>query len=97
MKTDDAEIVVVEVGKLRGDVGEGQTAVVELAPIAIFIDPADADLHAALGRALAATGKSAAAAVAFEHALYIEPREFRPCQPRPKCTQRTLNKAPEAR
>lgn len=43
--------------------------VVDVAPIAIFIDPADPDLHAALGRALAATGKPAAAAAAFEEAL----------------------------
>jgi len=49
--------------------------VVELAPIAIFIDPADAGLHAALGRALAATGKSAAAAVALEHALAFQPAD----------------------
>ena len=47
--------------------------VLELAPIAIFIDPADPDLHAALGRALAATGKPAAAAAAFERALALEP------------------------
>ena len=40
--------------------------VADVAPIAIFIDPADPDLHAALGRALAATGKTAAAAAAFE-------------------------------
>ena len=41
--------------------GRGASArVVELGPIAIFIDPADPDLHAALGRALAATGKPAA-------------------------------------
>ena len=43
--------------------------VADIAPIAIFIDPADPDLHAALGRALAATGKTAAAAAAFEEAL----------------------------
>jgi tetratricopeptide (TPR) repeat protein len=49
--------------------------VVAYGPIAIFIDPADADLHAALGRALAATGKSAAAAVAFEHALVFQPAD----------------------
>jgi Flp pilus assembly protein TadD len=49
--------------------------VVELGPIAIFIDPADADLHAALGRALAATGKTAAAAVAFERALLFAPSD----------------------
>jgi tetratricopeptide (TPR) repeat protein len=49
------------------------TRVLELAPMAIFIDPGDADLHAALGRALAATGKPAAAAAAFEHALALEP------------------------
>jgi Tfp pilus assembly protein PilF len=51
------------------------TRVAELAPIAIFIDPGDADLHAALGRALAATGKSAAAATALEHALLFQARD----------------------
>jgi predicted Zn-dependent protease len=51
------------------------TRVAEFGPIALFIDPADADLHAALGRALAATGKSAAAAVALEHALLFQPRD----------------------
>jgi predicted Zn-dependent protease len=45
--------------------------VVELGPIAIFIDPGDPDLHAALGRALAATGKPAAAAAALERALVL--------------------------
>jgi cellulose synthase operon protein C len=49
--------------------------VVEVAPIAIFIDPGDADLHAAYGRALAATGKPAAAVVALEHALLFQPAE----------------------
>jgi tetratricopeptide (TPR) repeat protein len=49
--------------------------VAELAPIAIFIDPASADLHAALGRALAATGKTAAAAAAFERALLFRPSD----------------------
>jgi tetratricopeptide (TPR) repeat protein len=49
--------------------------VAELAPIAIFIDPADADLHAALGRALAATGKRAAAAAALERALVFQPAD----------------------
>ena len=53
-----------------GDAAAGRSArVVELGPIAIFIDPADADLHAALGRALAATGKTAAGAAALERAL----------------------------
>ncbi|HEY6477198.1 MAG TPA: tetratricopeptide repeat protein, partial [Polyangia bacterium] len=51
------------------------TRVAEFGPIAIFIDPADADLHAALGRALAATGKGAAAAAALEHALLFQPRD----------------------
>jgi tetratricopeptide (TPR) repeat protein len=51
------------------------TRVLELAPIAIFIDPADPDLHAALGRALAATGKTAAAAAALERALVFRPRD----------------------
>jgi tetratricopeptide (TPR) repeat protein len=45
------------------------TRVIEAAPVALFIDPADADVHAALGRALLATGKPAQAAVAFERAL----------------------------
>jgi len=49
--------------------------VLEFAPIAIFIDPGDADLHAALGRALAATGKTAAAANAFERALALHPAD----------------------
>jgi tetratricopeptide (TPR) repeat protein len=53
-----------------GEAKAGRPArVTELAPIAIFIDPADADLHAALGRALTATGKAAAGAAALERAL----------------------------
>jgi len=53
-----------------GEAKAGRAArVVDLAPIAIFIDPANADLHAALGRALAATGKAAAGAAALERAL----------------------------
>jgi predicted Zn-dependent protease len=53
-----------------GDAAAGRSArVAELGPIAIFIDPADPDLHAALGRALAATGKTAAGAAALERAL----------------------------
>ncbi len=49
--------------------------VVALAPIALFIDPADPDLHAAHGRALAATAKAADAAQAFERALLFAPRD----------------------
>jgi tetratricopeptide (TPR) repeat protein len=53
-----------------GEAKAGRSArVVELGPIALFIDPANADLHAALGRALAATGKAAAGAAALERAL----------------------------
>jgi len=53
-----------------GEAKAGRSSrVVELAPIAIFIDPAAADLHAALGRALTATGKTAAGAAALERAL----------------------------
>jgi tetratricopeptide (TPR) repeat protein len=53
-----------------GEAKAGKSArVVELAPIAIFIDPAAPDLHAALGRALTATGKAAAGAAALERAL----------------------------
>jgi cellulose synthase operon protein C len=59
-----------------GDAAAGRPArVVELAPIAIFIDPADPDLHAALGRALAATGKTAAGAAALERALIFGPKQ----------------------
>jgi tetratricopeptide (TPR) repeat protein len=47
--------------------------VTDLAPIAIFIDPASPDLHAAYGRALAATGKTAAGAAALERALVFGP------------------------
>ncbi len=51
----------------------GHTApVIEFAPIASFIDPASPDLYAALGRALAATGKRAEAAAAFERALVFQ-------------------------
>jgi Tfp pilus assembly protein PilF len=42
------------------------------AEVAIFIDPADADLHAVEARALAATGEPARAARAFERALLFE-------------------------
>ena len=49
--------------------------VVELAPIALFIDPADPDLHATLGRALAATGQGAAGAAALERALLFGPQD----------------------
>ena len=53
-----------------GEAKAGKSArVVDLAPIAIFIDPAAPDLHAALGRALAATGKTAAGAASLERAL----------------------------
>jgi tetratricopeptide (TPR) repeat protein len=51
--------------------------VVATAPIAIFIDPADPDLHAAYGRALLATGNATAAAAAFERALLFHPEDPR--------------------
>jgi tetratricopeptide (TPR) repeat protein len=58
-----------------GEAKAGRPArVVELAPIGIFIDPANPDLHAALGRALAATGKTAAGAAALERALLFGPQ-----------------------
>jgi cellulose synthase operon protein C len=57
-----------------GEAKAGRPArVAELAPMAIFIDPASPDLHAALGRALAATGKTAAGAAALERALVFGP------------------------
>jgi cellulose synthase operon protein C len=49
--------------------------VLEFAPIAIFIDPGDPDLHASLGRALAATGRTAAGAEALERALAFHPAD----------------------
>jgi tetratricopeptide (TPR) repeat protein len=59
-----------------GDARAGRSArVVELAPIAIFIDPADPDLHGALGRALIATGKPAAGAAALERSLAFHPHD----------------------
>jgi tetratricopeptide (TPR) repeat protein len=45
----------------------------EAAPLAIFIEPDLPALHLALGRALAATGKQAAAATELELALALEP------------------------
>jgi tetratricopeptide (TPR) repeat protein len=52
----------------------GRTAVVaELAAVAAFIDPADPDVHAVLGRALAATGQAREARAAFERALRLDP------------------------
>jgi tetratricopeptide (TPR) repeat protein len=51
----------------RGHVAE----VIEAAPLAIFIRPGMPALHAALGRALAQTGKSAAAVGALERALAL--------------------------
>lgn len=47
--------------------------VVEAAPLAIFIEPGLPALHAAYGRALAATGRHAAAAAALERALALGP------------------------
>ena len=62
-----------------GSARAGRVArVLELGPIAIFVDPADPDLHAALGRALAATGKPAAAAAALERALLFAPPDPAP-------------------
>jgi tetratricopeptide (TPR) repeat protein len=52
-----------------------QDTVAELAPIAIFIDPADADLHGALGRALAGLGRTREARQAFERALRFRPSD----------------------
>jgi tetratricopeptide (TPR) repeat protein len=47
--------------------------VAELGPIATFIDPADADLQATVGRAFAATGRAREARQAFERALRLGP------------------------
>jgi Tfp pilus assembly protein PilF len=52
--------------------------VIAAASIAIFIDPADADVHAALARALVATGQPALAAKAYEHALLFRPADAAP-------------------
>ncbi len=50
-------------------------AVADLAPIALFIDPGDADIHAAQGRALAAQGKAREAIRAYERALLFSPAD----------------------
>jgi tetratricopeptide (TPR) repeat protein len=50
----------------------------ELGRMALFIDPDDPDLHAALGRALAAQDKSLPATRAFEQALLFGPTDPRP-------------------
>jgi Tfp pilus assembly protein PilF len=52
--------------------------VVATAPIAIFTDPADPDVHAALARALAATGQPSLAAKAYERALLFRPVDAAP-------------------
>ena len=49
--------------------------VIEAAPLAIFIEPGLPALHAALGRALAQTGQSRAAAAALECALALGPTD----------------------
>lgn len=49
--------------------------VAELAPMALFIDPADADMHAALARALASRGDVPAALAAFGRALAMTPSD----------------------
>jgi Tfp pilus assembly protein PilF len=57
-----------------GSARAGRSArVLWAAPVAVFIDPADADVHAALGRALVATGQPTAAALVFERALLFHP------------------------
>ena len=50
----------------------------ELGRLALFIDPDDPDLHAAVGRALAAQDKPGPAARAFEQALLFGPADPRP-------------------
>ncbi|HVR60827.1 MAG TPA: tetratricopeptide repeat protein [Polyangia bacterium] len=49
--------------------------VIALGQAATFIDPADPEIHAAVGRALSATGQPAAAARAFETALLFSPAD----------------------
>lgn len=53
-------------------------AVVELAPIASFIDPGDPDIHAAHARALVQQGKPREARQAFERALLFSPADPAP-------------------
>ena len=50
----------------------------ELGQMALYVDPDDPDLHAALGRALAAQDKPAPAARALEQALLFGPTDPRP-------------------
>ena len=54
----------------------GRTStVLEMAPIATFIDPGDPDIHAAQARALAQQGKPREARQAFERALLFSPAD----------------------
>jgi cellulose synthase operon protein C len=50
----------------------------DMAASALFIDPDDPDLHAALGRALFTQGKTREAALALEQALLFAPEDPRP-------------------
>ena len=59
-----------------GEARAARTArVIEFAQVAILIDPGNPELHAALGRALAATGQGDAAVAAFERALAFRPAD----------------------
>ncbi|HVZ74253.1 MAG TPA: tetratricopeptide repeat protein [Polyangia bacterium] len=59
-----------------GSARAGRSArVLWAAPVATFIDPADGDVFAAYGRALAATGQPAAAVKQLERALLFHPTD----------------------
>jgi tetratricopeptide (TPR) repeat protein len=58
---------------LEAAAGGRPDTVVKLAPVATFIDPADANVQAALGRALMGMGRTREARQAFERALRFTP------------------------
>jgi tetratricopeptide (TPR) repeat protein len=58
---------------LEAAVAGRRDTVVEMGAVATFIDPADANIHAAVGRALAAMGRWREARQSFERALTFAP------------------------
>jgi Flp pilus assembly protein TadD len=58
---------------LEAAAGGRPDTVVKMAPVATFIDPADASVHAALGRALLGMGRTREAREAYERALRFTP------------------------
>ena len=73
LRLESQSIVLAKQALLANARAGRASGVIALAATATFIDPADPEVHAALGRALASTGQTAAAARAFETALLFGP------------------------